>query len=138
MSVTLGPGGSSLVTLAPVLASPAGGAGDPVGLAPIGLANMLNPGGALRGWGWTTGGGESVPAGPRPAGPEARLRLRGEGTLLLWSSRPPCAVESDAGTGNEWEYDAGTGALTIPVPAGPDKAGASSSALKRELVIKFA
>uniref|UniRef100_A0A1D2AEY2 galactinol--sucrose galactosyltransferase n=1 Tax=Auxenochlorella protothecoides TaxID=3075 RepID=A0A1D2AEY2_AUXPR len=106
--VSLTAGGSCLVTLAPVLA--AGG----VSLAPVGLVNMLNVGGAVLGWTW----GAAAPA----AAPSAEIRVRGSGTLLCWASREPARLSLPASASQNltWQFDDQHGALRITIPDMPD------------------
>lgn len=87
-----GGGGHDLITLSPLLEaciSVTGGSGSGskrLALAPIGLVNMLNAGGAVLA---CTLGAE------RGGGVWARIAARGCGSFLAYASSPPSAVEVD-------------------------------------------
>ena len=73
------------------------------GVAPVGLGNMLNSGGAL------------VSAGPAPRGGYT-VRLRDGGHFLAWCAAPPEVVQvGDVAV--PCVYDASTGALSVDLPA---------------------
>ncbi|KAI7843001.1 hypothetical protein COHA_003334 [Chlorella ohadii] len=135
-----GGGGSELLTIAACQVS-AGRERGGVLVAPIGLTNMLNAGGAVLSCGWEGAvatsqqeGGASqestTAAGPGAApaeqiaaasGPPPPLRFgltsRGPGRLLVYASAAPSAVEA-AGGRVQFAYDEATGALSFDVPHG--------------------
>eukprot|EP00887_Chlorella_sp_A99_P005545 scaffold1.g5545.t1 len=110
-------GGSDMVTLAALRER------DGLAVAPLGLMEMLNSGGAVVRCGWE---GELAPGAATAAGAGAtgmqrqqvfRLATRGAGTLLAYCSSAPAEVRAfDKSV--RFEYDAGSGALRVGVPAG--------------------
>ena len=79
------------------------------GVAPIGLTNMLNTGGAVT----------SVEVGAskaKDAALIARVQLRGSGTFLAWASARPKAVAVNGREG-QFEWDGEQGAVRVQVPA---------------------
>ena len=71
------------------------------GIAPIGLIDKYNSGGAITRQGWNLLG-------------EYELDLRDGGPLLLWCEKEPGRVEVD-GQAHAWNYDAATGALCVDI-----------------------
>jgi hypothetical protein len=108
-------GGFDLLAVAPVRA--AGG----VVAAPVGLVNMLNAGGAVEEW--------ALGAGARGGGATARLLVRSGGEFLMHASAAPARVLV-RGAAAEFEYAAGTGALTFALPA--------EGGMKAEVEVAFA
>ncbi|PRW33710.1 raffinose synthase isoform B [Chlorella sorokiniana] len=131
-----GGGGSELLTIAPCQEH--GG----MLVAPIGLTNMLNAGGAVLSCGWDgteepasqesglfgSPAGSAGAPGASPAeqiaaaaGPSPLLRFslstRGPGRLLVYASAAPSAVEA-AGGSVRFDYNGATGALSFDVPHG--------------------
>ncbi|KAL4420351.1 hypothetical protein ABPG77_006158 [Micractinium sp. CCAP 211/92] len=104
-----GGGGSELLTLAAVCQAPHGGPK----VAPIGLTNMLNAGGAVISCGWAE-------AGEGQGHPVFRLSTRGHGRLLTYCSQRPAAVAVAGASGVPvpFAYHAQRGALSWHVPAG--------------------
>ncbi|KAL4431159.1 hypothetical protein ABPG75_006415 [Micractinium tetrahymenae] len=135
---------STVVTMAPISRFEYGGSSS-AGLefAPIGLANMLNGGGAVRGVHAervevATVASMEDGAGKRPAGgpelPEqllVHLTVRGRGTLLAYSSHWPQACSVD---GFEVPFGHSGNRLSVEVPqVGSLHAGRS----EQQLVISF-
>uniref|UniRef100_A0A1D2A580 galactinol--sucrose galactosyltransferase n=1 Tax=Auxenochlorella protothecoides TaxID=3075 RepID=A0A1D2A580_AUXPR len=99
-------GGAVMVTVAPVVTSPDG----QVSAAPLGLANMLNCGGAVRDFHWQTS-----PENGRPAAPQLSVEVRGCGTLLAYCSREPGRAYAQGVQTNWWWKE---GRLEVSVPQG--------------------
>lgn len=99
-------GGAVMVTVAPVVTSPDG----QVSAAPLGLANMLNCGGAVRDFHWQTS-----PGNGRPAAPQLSVEVRGCGTLLAYCSREPGRAYAQGVQTNWWWKE---GRLEVSVPQG--------------------
>ncbi|KAL4419946.1 hypothetical protein ABPG75_007044 [Micractinium tetrahymenae] len=102
-----GGGSSEVLTLSAVRESPGGGPR----VAPIGLTNMLNAGGAVVSCGWA-----EAAEGGRPA---FRLSTRGHGLLLAYCSQRPAAVAVAKARGIPvpFAYHAQRGQLSWEVPA---------------------
>ena len=77
-------------------------------VAPIGLTNMLNSGGAVTKF--ETGGSKS-----KSSSLIARIKLRGSGVLLVWASCKPKAVAVN-GKETQFEWDGEQG-VRVEVPA---------------------
>lgn len=120
MNVTLRTAESDMVTVAPVLQvsvptaanSASAAVGASVAFAPIGLINMLNPGGAIVSY--------SALSGPATAGdvagPGLELVIKGHGSFLMYSSAVPAGVWLN-GEPVEVQYDRFDGSVLVQIPA---------------------
>ncbi|KAL4457908.1 hypothetical protein ABPG75_012773 [Micractinium tetrahymenae] len=145
-----GGGGHDLITISPVLQSlgykpgssgrSSGGHGTAaagVAVAPIGLVNMMNAGGAVLAAELAepeANGGHAN--GSEPAGPELRILLRGAGRFLLYASRPPAAVLLDGQPAGGVEWEERSGALFFAVPWREPEPGEGAGG-RRTVVVRF-
>ena len=111
-------GKSAGVTMAPIMQL------QELRFAPLGLMNMLNPGGAVL----SCQLGPASSSAPERPGPEdevsssgdlvaAQLSVQGNGSLLLYSSQRPRDVLVE-GLPRDWQHKAESGALTVQLDAG--------------------
>ena len=95
-----------------------------VRFAPLGLMNMLNPGGAVLSC-QLSPGSSSASKGPgreeevvsSSASAVAELSVRGNGSLLFYSSEQPRDVLVE-GLPRDWQHNADDGALTVQLDMG--------------------
>ncbi|KAI4350658.1 hypothetical protein L6164_005092 [Bauhinia variegata] len=97
MEISLEPFNFELITVSPVTVLP----GNSVKFAPIGLANMLNTGGAIQ----------SLAFGQN----SAEVGVRGSGELKVFASEKPRACSID-GKPVDFEYEEGMAVIQVPWP----------------------
>ncbi|KAK2077213.1 hypothetical protein QBZ16_004847 [Prototheca wickerhamii] len=108
-------GGAVVVTVAPATRSPR----DPSLCAHVlGLRNMLNGGGAVRGLSWTGTEGE-------PASEQLTIDLWGCGTLLVRCAEMPGRIFINGALDLTAAFDPAEGRLEIAVPHNPDSSEAT-------------
>jgi len=123
--ITLEASGADMLWFSPVLKRRG------VALAPLGLADMYNGGGAITSVSLSTGprrsrrlqqpggggGGDAAPSSSTGAGPElvASIGVRGCGRLLLYSSKRPVQVWVNMAP-RDFEFEQYTGRLVVNVP----------------------
>lgn len=101
-----------MVTLAPYVEH--GG----VEVAPIGLSNMVNVGGAVLDFRLTPERSAGGNGGQPGAGVLAHLVIKGIGQLLVASSAAPRRVLVD-GVPGQFAHDVAAGTTVVQLPAGP-------------------
>ena len=94
-----------------------------VRFAPLGLTNMLNPGGAILSSrlipasSAAEGGGALSDEVLSSGSVAAQLAVRGNGSLVVYSSQAPKELQVD-GLPRKWQYDVDSGALTVELSLG--------------------
>lgn len=106
-------GEATVVTLAPFAEH--GG----VEVAPLGLSNMVNVGGAVLDFQLKSERGADSNGGQPSKGVLAHLVVKGIGQLLVASTAAPRRVLVD-GVPGVYAYDAAAGSTVVQLPAGPN------------------